>query len=153
MCIVLFSLCFTKLYVMATKIRIFNTVCSQGAADNRNKSRDSVVIDVMFLWRIVALQELLFCNGTLYKKAYQSSYTQPLTLSIKHTWQAVFSLKLCTKRHIRLAVQSLKLGNKWGEWLASRLGRFIDGEIVCGTHWTGCWVLARAGLGAVEGIK
>jgi hypothetical protein len=43
------------------------------------------------------------------------------------------------------------LDSKWGEWVASRPGRFIS-EIK-GTHWIGGWVDPRAGLGAVEKRK
>jgi hypothetical protein len=35
-----------------------------------------------------------------------------------------------------------------GEWLASRLGRFIPG-----THWVVGWVVFRTGLNDVEKIK
>jgi len=36
-----------------------------------------------------------------------------------------------------------------GEWSALRPGRFIRGETVPSTHWTGGWLNPRAGLDAV----
>jgi len=36
-----------------------------------------------------------------------------------------------------------------GEWSASRLGRFISGERVLITYWTGGWVVPRVSLEAV----
>jgi hypothetical protein len=41
----------------------------------------------------------------------------------------------------------------WGEWSASRPGRFTPGERVPGTHWIGGWVGPKAGLEDMEKWK
>jgi hypothetical protein len=41
----------------------------------------------------------------------------------------------------------LDLGNRWGEWSASRHGRALPpAKEPPGTHCTGCWMGPRAGL-------
>jgi hypothetical protein len=41
----------------------------------------------------------------------------------------------------------------WGEWSASRPGRFTPGERAPSTHWVGGWVNLRTGLDDVENRK
>jgi hypothetical protein len=47
------------------------------------------------------------------------------------------------------STHSLASALDWGEWSASRPGRFIPKERASGTHWIGGWVGPRAGLDAV----
>jgi len=41
----------------------------------------------------------------------------------------------------------------YGEWSASRPGRFTPRERAPGTQWTGSWVGSRVGLDAVAKVK
>jgi hypothetical protein len=50
----------------------------------------------------------------------------------------------------RTATPSLISSLGGGEWSASHLGRFTDGESARGTHWMSRWVGLRVGLDDVE---
>jgi len=52
-----------------------------------------------------------------------------------------------------IAPRILNLGERWGEWSASRPGRFNAGERTTGTPWIGGYVGPRAGLDAVTKRK
>jgi hypothetical protein len=81
----------------------------------------------------------IFQEQELYKKVMLSQYLTNQALCHEDVWGSGCIDPL-------FLISALD----WGEWSASRPGRYTPGERASSTHWIGGWVVPRAGLDDVE---